>query len=208
MNTKRKYLHLFNSVECPQIISLSQFSYMNKSRIIASTYLLLTMLLPIILLYICGYGWIFTDKRLPLSEGDFYVHGMQIKTILEGAWLPLQNSLLGAPLEQKIYEFQGADLSFFLTVKLLSVFTSDWMLIAKIMFICSFQLITTISFYAIKKIHATDEWALGGALIFAFLPFHFLRLPHLWLSMYISVPLCFMLCANIFNISCTKPLTR
>jgi phosphoglycerol transferase len=154
--------------------------------------------LSLVFLYILNKDWLF-KKVFPLEDGDFYGHGLVIKTIIDVGWWPAKNIYLGYPYSMEPYDFPGSDYFFAILIKILTVFTQDWMLIAIVLYVLSFPAIALLSKIVFSRMGIPDNWAICGGILFAFLPYHFLRIHHLFLSFYISVPLIFYLIIESVN---------
>jgi len=133
--------------------------------------------------------WILDGTALPNSRDDFLFHGVQIKTILELGWYPVTNPLLGAPWGAEPFDFPNSDALSISVVRLLGLLWSDWQSIAKAHYVLGFLLVALFSYVLFVELEAPPPWAAAGGVVVAFLPFHFLRIPHLFLAFYVAVPL-------------------
>ena len=143
----------------------------------------------LVLLRVVAGAWTLDGGALPNSRGDFLYHAAQIKTVLELGWYPLTNPLMGAPWGSEPYDFPGADALSILAIRLLGLFSGDWLAVAKAYFVLGFVLVAWVAYGLMRELGLDRGPAFGGALAFAFLPYHFLRISHLFLAFYVAVPL-------------------
>ncbi len=133
-------------------------------------------------------------SRLLLHEplvyyGDGFAHGVVVKTVLEVGWFPGHNPRLGAPFGAETLDYPLFDAANLLIVKLLGMFSGDWIVVTNAFFLASFAL-AGVSACAVMAALGMRRWvAVVGATLFALLPFHFLRAQHLFLAAYWPVPL-------------------
>lgn len=133
------------------------------------------------------------DFRIPFSyDGDALLSAMLIKSIAENGWY-LHNSQLGAPAGMDSYDFPFGDTLHFLVLKLLTLCFSQYGLILNLFFLFSFPAATLSALFVFRRFGISSPCALVGSLLYAFLPYHFLRGErHLFLSMYYLIPLMVM----------------
>ncbi len=83
---------------------------------------------------------------------------------------------------------------YFILIKLISIFTSDYTTILNLFFLLGFPLTAVISFYVLRRFGISYFPAALCSLLYTFLPFHFIRgQHHLFLSAYYLVPLMVMM---------------
>ena len=115
------------------------------------------------------------DLRLPFYyEGDAAMFAMATKGAIENGsyW---QNPSLGAPGIQQVYDyptFSNAVIAFML---LLSLFTHNLFLITNLYYLLSFPLVALASLYVFRQFNLSAIPAVVCSLLYAFLPYHFLR---------------------------------
>ncbi|MGA2742539.1 MAG: hypothetical protein ABSG65_34510 [Bryobacteraceae bacterium] len=118
---------------------------------------------------------------------------MLAKNIVDSGWV-LHNPRLSAPGEQDLRDFPMADLVTFLSMKVISRFTSSWGAIINLYFFAGFLLAAWIALAVFRHFGIARVPAVVAALLFAFAPYHFYRGEgHLTLSAYFVVPLAGML---------------
>lgn len=130
------------------------------------------------------------DLRIPFTyTGDSYVYSMFIKGIVDNGWY-YHNPSVGAPAGLEMYDFPLPDTFHFLTLKLLSLFTSDHALILNLFFLLTFPLTTLTSLFAFRQFGISYLTSLVGSLLYTFTPYHFFRGEgHLFYSAYYMIPL-------------------
>jgi phosphoglycerol transferase len=110
------------------------------------------------------------------------------RTVLTTGWYT-EPTLLGAPFGATHYDFPFPDGLFLLFVSALRPFTSSPAIAFNLLFIGGFFLVPAAFFYAARKLGVPRPLAAVGALAYGFLPFHFLRTPHLFYTLYFLPPL-------------------
>ena len=133
------------------------------------------------------------DLRVPFYySGDSLFYSMFIRGIIDNGWY-WQNPAIGAPGGLQLYDFPGLDNSVAILILLLSLFTSNAMLVLNIFYLLTYPLVALASFYVLRQFKISFGPALLCSLLYAFLPFHFMRNEtHFLLSAYYVVPLAVM----------------
>ncbi|HEY2961259.1 MAG TPA: hypothetical protein VGJ37_02515 [Pyrinomonadaceae bacterium] len=130
------------------------------------------------------------DLRIPFYySGDSIFYAMSTKGIIENGWY-WQNPAIGAPGDLQMYEFPTFDNAVVVFLKLISVFTHNPFVVMNLFYLLSFPLITVAALYVLQHFNLSYVPALFGSLLYAFLPYHFMRNQHhLILNAYYVVPL-------------------
>ncbi len=130
------------------------------------------------------------DWTVPFAYSkDALLCAMLAKSVAENGWY-LHNPLLGMPGGLAYYDYPFGDALHFALLWLISRFTAKFGLIVNIFYMLSFPLASLASLLTLRRLGLTWGCAAVGALLYTFLPYHFLRgEPHLFLSMYWVVPL-------------------
>jgi phosphoglycerol transferase len=129
--------------------------------------------------------------RAPLGySGDSNSHHMVIKSVLEGGWY-YHNSRLGAPFGQELLDFPIADNFHLVTFKLFGWLSGNQSgVVMNLAFLGGFLLIAVCSFLVLRALRISAPFAVAGAVLYAFLPYHFERgTAHLFLVSYFAIPL-------------------
>lgn len=125
----------------------------------------------------------------PLGYGEDGVLTLAIfKGILQNGWY-FENKYLAAPFIQLHYDFPIPDLFFILIIKIMGFFNANHFQIYNLFFYLSYPMVGISSFVVLRKLGASLQLSLLGSLTFTFLPYHQLRLNHLFLTNYFSVPI-------------------
>jgi len=154
----------------------------------ASLYIMVAALCVLIL---CVFYKIWrADLRVPFYySGDSLFYTMFIRTTLDNGWY-WQNPALGAPGHLLMYDFPGLDNDVTVLVLLFSIFTRNAMLVLNLIYLLTFPLVALASFYVLRQFKLSFGPALLCSLLYAFLPYHFMRNEtHFLLSAYFVVPL-------------------
>jgi phosphoglycerol transferase len=130
------------------------------------------------------------DLRVPFYyTGDSIFWAMSTKGVIENGWY-WQNPFIGAPGILQMYEFPGLDNGVMGVIWLMSVLTHNPFVVMNLYYLLSFPLITVSSLYVLRHFNLSYIPALFVSLLYAFLPFHFMRNQHhLILNDYYVVPL-------------------
>ncbi len=123
-----------------------------------------------------------------------------VQGIIETGWVN-SNPRLGAPFGQAHYDYPlGGDNLHFLMMRALSLVTGDWVLIVNLFFLATFATAAFSAYLAQRWLGVGRLLGAVVALVFAFLPYHFVRGPeHLLLSSYFVVPIATVLAAQAYS---------
>lgn len=128
--------------------------------------------------------------------GDGLWIALDAKNLIDTGWV-IVNPYLGAPFTAENYDFVSYFLRNFdsLYLKLLTLFTSDPMVVANVAPIGVGLMILLITFFVLRELEFTDFFAMSGAITYAFSYYFFTRYQgHFVLAMYQFVPLAVLLC--------------
>ena len=132
------------------------------------------------------------DWHVPLDyTGDSVLNLTLIKTVMEHAWY-LQNPDLGFPHGQELYDYpvvsgETLNLLFF---RLAGLFTDDPVVVLNVFYVLTYPLTALTAYCVLRRVPLSREVSLVMALLFAWLPYHFLRGEvHVFLAAYYAVPL-------------------
>jgi phosphoglycerol transferase len=132
------------------------------------------------------------DWHVPLDyTGDTVLNLTLIKTLMEHAWY-LQNPDLGLPHGQELYDYpvvsgETLNLLFF---RLAGLFTDDPVVVLNVFYVLTYPLTALTAYFVLRRVPLSREVSLVMALLFAWLPYHFLRGEvHVFLAAYYAVPL-------------------
>jgi len=162
---------------------------LDKARIKRASLYITAAVLCVLILCVFFKIWR-ADLRVPFYySGDSIFYAMSTKGIIENGWY-WQNPSIGAPGGLQMYDFPTFDNAVVVLMLLISGFTHNPFLVMNLFYLLSFPLITLASFYVLRQFNLSFAPALFCSLLYAFLPFHFMRnQTHLILSAYYVVPL-------------------
>jgi len=164
----------------------------NNNRIRQSSQYIAAAVLCVLILCFLLKLWQ-ADLRVPFYyTGDSVFWAMCTKGVIENGWY-WQNPAIGAPGILQMYEFPGLDNAVMAMMWLLSVFTRNPFVVMNLFYLLSFPLITISSLFVLRHFRMSYVPALFVSLLYAFLPFHFMRNQHhIILNDYYVVPLAIM----------------
>jgi phosphoglycerol transferase len=126
--------------------------------------------------------------RVPLQYSkDSLVHLNLIKNTVDTGWF-IHNDSLGAPGGQDLRGLPFPDTLHHLVIKGMTYFSHDVFLIGNLFYLLTFPLTTITSLFVLRKLGIRNSLALGTSLLYTYLPYHYLRLEHLYLAAYYHLP--------------------
>jgi len=162
------------------------FSHVNYTAVAAYVG---TGLLSLLLLALCLQLYN-ADLRVPLIyNGDGFQVSIMVKGIIDnGNWF--FNYYTGAPGGCEWYDFPIPNLLDFLMFRVISWIFPSYALTLNIYYILTFPLSAIIALFVIRQFKVSYLPAIVASLLFAFIPYHFLRgEAHFFLTTYYSIPL-------------------
>jgi len=148
------------------------------------------------------------DPHVPLSAGlDHEFTLMEVKNVLREGWVN-HTQHLGAPFGQELYDFPvvAGDVLHLLLIKGLGILTDDPALALNCFYGLSFLLVSGAAFIALRLLKVSPALASALAVLYSFLPYHFLRgvyYGQLALATYYAIPL---VCALVIRQLGDEPL--
>ena len=128
---------------------------------------------------------------LAAADGDALLYAMSVKGLANG-W-NLTNPQLGAPFGLSLHDYPHPDNLHYALLKLLLWLTGDPVVALNVYFLLTFPLATSSALFVFRRFGISSPPAIVGSLLFAFLPYHFLRgEAHLPQAGYYVVPLLVM----------------
>lgn len=129
--------------------------------------------------------------------GDGLFHSWMAQRVIEG-WL-FDNPRSGYPFGSVFLDYPGSDFASHLLLKVLGAAGGGFPAAMNLYFLLGFPVTLVVSYLVLRRLGLSVALALAGAFIFDFLPFHFLRLGHLFYTWYFVVPVFFYLGFCCFN---------
>jgi hypothetical protein len=138
----------------------------------------------------------FSDFLFPFSDSYDTADGKMtiayIKMVISEDWLGLlsPNTLyLSAPFKFEIYDYPLPFLSNFVFIKFLSIFSSDSIVVFNLYYISTYFLNAFTMYWVLRRLRVNWYLTISIALLFTFLPWHYLRLIHTLFTGYFFIPL-------------------
>ena len=173
--------------EIPPRAFLSRF-YVGSIFGLAVLYYYFTALLSMICLVLVLQPRNFNPLYAYEYSGDSLLHTMAIKAIVEHGWYQ-HIDRLGAPDGLQLEDFPMCDNLCCAIIRFLSLWTSNPFLIQNILFIGLFPVTAVVACWTLRRFELSAGAALLGGMLYALLPYHFLRGTwHLFLTAYFLVP--------------------
>ena len=129
--------------------------------------------------------------RSPLGySGDSLAAETSAKNIIQTGWMQTAPRL-GAPFGAKFYDYPlGADNGHYLLMRLLALFTSNWVVLVNSFYFISFYTAAWSAYLCQRWLRVGRTSAMVTSILFAFAPYHFARgVNHLELASYAVVPI-------------------
>jgi len=120
-----------------------------------------------------------------------------IQRILEG-WV-FENPRSGYPFGSNWLDYPSSDAATYSAFKVLTWMVGSTPAAFNLYFLLGFPLAFVAAFFVLRSLGLVPVFSLAAALIFAFLPFHFLRLQHLYYTWYFVVPVFYYIAFRIFR---------
>ncbi len=132
-------------------------------------------------------------------SGDSFASATIMKGFIEkGTYL--FNDRIGAPYGANLNDFPSSDSLHYGIACILSLFTHKWETMMQLIFLVSFPLSVISAMFVFRYFKSSLITAIVGSVLFAFLPYHFLRgINHLFLACYFSVPFAVLIALEILN---------
>ena len=128
--------------------------------------------------------------------GDSQFTAWVTQRLMEG-WV-FNNPRSGYPFGSSFLDFPGSDAGDFLFLKMLGLMTGKYYAATNLFFLLGFSIVTAATYITLRTLHLKPCLSIAGGLIFAFAPFHFLRLEHLFFTWYFVVPIFFYIGFKMF----------
>ncbi|MFB3893953.1 MAG: hypothetical protein ACE15C_18240 [Phycisphaerae bacterium] len=133
------------------------------------------------------------DLSVPFEPvGDPAIYCQWIKDMVRDGWF-FASPQTGAPGITDMRDFPQAPNLHMLIIKAMSLVTRDFGVLFNMYFLLTFPMVTLTSLFVLRRFGMSWPPAFAAALLFTFLPYHILRLDHLFLAAYFMVPLMVMM---------------
>ena len=148
-------------------------------------------------------GWpagLIPNIRYPYTyTGDGLFCLSFIQRLIDGVWI-FFNDRMGFPFGSSGLDFPVPDAGSLLILQVFGKFWGASPAAMNVYFLMSFPLTVICSYVFLRIIGLSRSFSVAAALLFAFLPFHFQRIPHLFYTWYFAVPVFFYFGLKIFSL--------
>lgn len=143
-------------------------------------------------------GGLIPNLRYPyIYAADGLSHSWLAERAIEG-WI-FNNPRSGYPFGSNFLDYPGADSGNLLVLKIFGQFTGNYYAALNLYFLTGFVATFVSAFCVMRALGLRPAFAVAGAMLFDFVPFHFQRLGHLFYTWYFTAPLFFYLALKIFE---------
>lgn len=129
--------------------------------------------------------------------GDGLSHSRVIQRLLEGYW-HFDNERSGYPFGSNFLDYPDSDGGNYLVIKFLGWIFGPYSAVLNIYFLLGFSVTFAVSYAVLRAMNVSRYFAAAAAVVFVFLPFHILRIQHLFYTWYFVVPLFFYYSYRLF----------
>lgn len=139
------------------------------------------------------------DLRVPVNYGggDSLLYLACFRAIPDTGWY-FRHDRLGAPFPMRMYDFPMTDAAHFFAVKLLYWCCGDLGLAISLYYLLTFPLSTLAALFVMRRLNIGFVPAVACGLLYAYLPFHLMRLGHYFLACYYHVPMMILVILEVY----------
>ena len=137
-----------------------------------------------------------TQYPFDYKGGDDVFFAWMTQRSLEGSFY--ENARNGYPFGSSMSDFPIPEVGNMFALKLFGEIFGSYIASVNLYFLLGFALTSVTAYGVLRTFGLWKSLAICGAILFAFLPFHFLRLSHLLLTWYFAIPIFFYLGAVLF----------
>ena len=132
-------------------------------------------------------------------SGDSLLFNQMAKSMIDNGWC-MNNDFLGAPGGMNLYDFPQPEILHLLIIKLISLFTGDYAATMNLFLIITYPLTALLSWYVLMELGLSRAGAFVGAILYAFMPYHYLKgQTHIFLAAYYMVPMAMLVVMRIHS---------
>lgn len=139
-------------------------------------------------------------------SGDGLFHAWMAQRVHEG-WL-FENARSGYPFGSNFLDFPGSDGASHLIIKLTSLLSGGWVGGVNLYYLLGFFSCFVATYVTARGFGLNRSFAMAASAVYTFVPFHFLRLGHLFYTWYFVAPLFFYLALTIYRTPQKVPSSR
>lgn len=141
-----------------------------------------------------------------IYDGDGLDILRRLKMIINGSWSILgvpETTELSKPFGFILGDFPSPNFTSLFIIKLFSFFIKDAFILFNVLFIATYLLAANGMYYVLSKLRINILLSITIAILFAFAPFHFLRMGHFMYLFYFAIPIQILYVLRLWN---KKPL--
>ncbi|AKP34007.1 DUF7024 domain-containing protein [Yersinia aleksiciae] len=127
---------------------------------------------------------------------DGLFHAWMAQRVTEG-WL-FDNVRSGYPFGSSFLDFPGSDSGAHLLIKVFALMSGGWVGGTNLFFLFGFASCFVATYVTARAFSLNRSFAVAMSVLYTFVPFHFLRLEHLFYTCYFVAPLFFYLALDIY----------
>lgn len=147
------------------------------------------------------------NLSVPYSYGgDGLFHAWMAQRVHEG-WL-FENARSGYPFGSNFFDFPGSDGGDHLIIKLTALLTGGWVGGINLFYLLGFVSCFIATYVTARGFGLNRSFAMAASVLYTFVPFHFMRLAHLFYTWYFVAPLFFYLALTIYRTPAKVPGSR
>ncbi|WP_256580292.1 sugar translocase [Pseudomonas sp. Irchel s3f7] len=129
--------------------------------------------------------------------GDGLFHAWMAQRVAEG-WV-FDNTRSGYPFGSNFLDFPGSDAGAHLVIKLSAMLGGGWVAGVNLFFLLGFAVCFIATYVTARAFGLNRSFAMTASALYTFVPFHFLRLHHLFYTWYFVAPLFFYLALDVYR---------
>lgn len=131
-------------------------------------------------------------------DGDGLGYSWQIQRVIEG-WV-FNNPRNGYPFGSNFMDYPGSDSGTLFLLKLIGMTAGSFYAAFNLYYLLTFSLIFIATYAVLRTFNLSKALCMAGGMIYAFLPFHFLRIDHYFFVSYFVAPLFFYAAIKIYTL--------
>lgn len=141
-------------------------------------------------------GWHIRLDIPMFYQGDGLLTLSLIKRVMENPWI-FHSDRLGFPFGASLYDYPVPDSGSLLILKALGIATHSAATAYNLYYLIGFPLDALAAYFVLGKFGVSRTFRAVGAFAFAILPFHFMRIGHLFYTWYFAAPIFALLAYGI-----------
>ncbi len=125
------------------------------------------------------------------ADGDCFYAITIVRRLMDASWYS-GVEYIGFPFNSDLLDYPNSDMGNFIALKLILLLTHNWILTFNLYSLLGFSVTAIASYWVLQQLELSKISSLASAVVFTFLPFHFIRLvvhTHIFLCWYCSVPI-------------------